>query len=236
MGLKALAMQKDAASKQSEEYIKAHKRLTDRLYAPTLAGAVTGGLVGASPGILLARSLLASKVPNTRAAALGVAPMALGGGILGAVAGGGVGRALGHLDPRISQLREEAEAVRPRLPFEKQARTFVGGFGGGGSMMMPSMPAPAVSGSMGGAKFVGFTGGGGRGRMIGSDAGSAMVARYQAEQAVQGMMMQNEFNKAYANALGRMARGSTSVKYSAARAELERLALAPTTEASVVRA
>jgi len=102
--------------------------------------------------------------------------------------------------------------------FEKQARTMVGSFGGGGfDGGMPQMPAMSVAGNMGGAKFVGFTGGGGRGRRVGSDAGASMVARHQADMMVAGMMQQNEFSKAYANALGRMSRGGGRVKLNSAK-------------------
>lgn len=96
---------------------------------------------------------------------------------------------------------------------EKEARTMVGG---GPMMGMPQMPQMSMAGNMGGAKFVGYTGGGGRRRMVGSDAGAAMVNRHQADMMVQGMMQQNDFNKAYANALGRMSRGGGRVKLNAA--------------------
>jgi hypothetical protein len=114
---------------------------------------------------------------------------------------------------KLASLRFEQDPVE--LLF-KEARTMVGSFSGGTPMMgMPKMPAMSVAGNMGGANFVGFTGGGRGGRLVGSDAGASMVARHQADMMMQGMMQQNEFNKAYANALGRMSRGGGRVKLNA---------------------
>lgn len=90
-------------------------------------------------------------------------------------------------------------AAQDRL--DKEAMTFAGA---------PSMPQPSVGGSMRGARFVGGTGGGRR--LVGSDAGASMVMRHRANLAAQQMMQQNEFSKAYANALGRMSRASVRHK------------------------
>lgn len=129
---------------------------------------------------------------------------------------GGAGAVAQYEKGRAAQQRMKTASVHEERTggmfdaLVKTARTYVSSFGDGGGGFggrMPSMPAPSVAGGFGGAKFVGFTGGGGGGRFVGSDAGSALVARHQGAMAAQNMMYQNEFNKSYANALGRMASG-----------------------------